>query len=95
MHYISREERATWIPLWAPVAFVLLAIVMLLPDIFKAYPIFQTVEKIQSKHPLELFCQQSDRGQVLYLKQNNETKKLNESDLCQTLAQYADYQFIA
>lgn len=88
----SREERATWISPWAPIAFALMAVVMMLPDIFAAYPMFQTVETIQSKQPMQLFCRQGDRGQVLYLKQNEQERKLNESQLCQTLAQYSDYQ---
>ena len=88
----SREERATWISPWAPILFALMAIMMLLPDIFAAYPIFQTVEHIESKQPMQLFCREGDRGQVLYLKQNEQERKLNESELCQTLLKYSDYQ---
>lgn len=88
----TREERATWISPWAPIAFALMAVMMLLVDIFAAYPIFQTVENIQSKQPLQVFCREGDRGQVLYLKQDEKERKLNEKQLCQTLLQYADYQ---
>lgn len=88
----SREERATWISPWVPIVFALMAIVMLLPDIFAGYSMFQRVEKIQSKQPLQLYCRQGDRGQVLYVKQDQHERQLNESQLCQILAQYPDSQ---
>lgn len=88
----ERIQKAANIPIGAPIAFALLAIVMTLPDIFTAYPMFQTVENIQSKQPLQLFCREGDRGQVLYLKQNGQERKLNESQLCHTLSSYPDYQ---